>query len=361
MGLSLDGRQLLGGAAGGLALGLGGPALRARAADPMKIAFVYTGPIGDLGYSYEHEQSRLALQAALGDKVATHYVENVPEGPDCERVLRDLASAGNQLIFSTSFGFMNPAIKVAKQFPNVKFEQAAGYKVAPNVAEYNIRWYEARTVCGFLAGHLSKSGICGYVAPFPIPEVVMGVNAFTIAARKINPNFKVRMIWVNTWFDPGKEADAAKSLIDQGADILCQHTDSPAVMQTAQARGVHAIGQSSDMARFGPTAQLTSIMDHWSPYVIARTKQALAGTWKTDNVWWGFKEDLVELAPYGPAVPPALRAQADQVRAGIVSGALHPFEGPVKDQKGEIRIAAGTHPDDDALQKMDWYVEGVSS
>lgn len=333
----------------------------ARAADPLKVAFIYVGPIGDLGYSYEHEQSRLALQKALGDQVATHYVENVPEGPDCERVLRDLASSGNKLIFSTSFGFMNPAVKVARQFPDVKFEQATGYKTASNLAEYNIRWYEARAVCGTIAGHLSKSGICGYVVPFPIPEVIMGVNAFTIAARKINPAFKVRMITTSSWFDPGREADAAKSLIDQGADILCQHTDSPAVMQTAEARGMHAFGQSSDMARFGPHAQLTAIVDHWSPYVIARTKEVLAGTWKTDNVWWGFKEDLLELAPYGPAVTPPLREAAAQVRAGIVSGALHPFAGPIKDQQGKVRIAAGEHPSDDALQKMDWFVEGVST
>jgi simple sugar transport system substrate-binding protein len=351
-------RGVLAGGAAGLALG---GTSRARAAGPMKIAFVYTGPIGDLGYSYEQEQSRLALNAALGGAVSTSYVENVAEGPDCERVLRDLASAGNEMIFSTSFGFMNSAVRVAKQFPHVKFEQATGYKTAPNVAEYNIRWYEARAVCGTIAGHVSKTGVCGYVASFPIPEVVMGVNAFTIAAQKINPQFKVRMIFVNSWFDPGKEADAAKSLLDQGADILAQHTDSPAVMQTAQARGMHAFGQSSDMARFGPTAQLTSIVDHWSPYVIKRVKEALAGTWKSDDVWWGFKEDLVELAPYGPAVTPPVRQAADAVKAGIVSGALHPFAGPVKDQSGKVRIADGSHPSDDDLQKMDWYVEGVAS
>ncbi len=354
----LDRRGLLAGGAAGLALGAAGRT--ARAAQTLRVAFVYTGPVGDLGYSYEQEQSRLALQAALGGQVATHYVENVAEGPDCERGMRDRAAAGNDMIFSTSFGFMNSAVRVARQFPHVKFEQATGYKVAANVAEYNIRWYEARAVCGTIAGHLSKSGICGYVAPFPIPEVVMGVNAFTIAARKINPDFRVRMIWVNSWFDPGREADAAKSLVDEGADLLAQHTDSPAVMQTAQARGVHAFGQSSDMARFGPTAQLTAIVDHWSPYVIMRARQALAGTWKTDDVWWGLKEDLVQLAPYGPAVSPDVRHAADQVRAGVVSGALHPFAGPVRDQSGHVRIAEGAHPGDDVLQKMDWYVQGVS-
>ena len=354
-------RGLVAGGAAGLALG-GGPPARARASGPMKVAFVYTGPVGDLGYSYEQEQSRLALQAALGAAVETHYVENVAEGPDCERVLRDLASAGSEMIFSTSFGFMNSALRVAHQFPHVKIEQATGYKTAPNMAEYNIRWYEARAVCGTIAGRMSRAGVCGYVAPFPIPEVVMGVNAFTIAARKINPEFRTRMIWVNSWFDPGKEAEAARALADGGADILAQHTDSPAAMQTAQARGLHAFGQSSDMARFGPTAQLTSIVDHWSPYVIGRVRAALAGTWKSDDAWWGFKEDLVRLAPYGPAVTADVRAAADAVRAGIVAGALHPFAGPVRDQSGRhVRIAEGVQPDDGVLQKMDWYAEGIAS
>ena len=355
----IDRRQLLRTAAASGLVTAGGSA--ARAADPLKVAFVYTGPVGDYGYSYQQEQSRLALQQALGSAVSTHYVENVPEGPDCERVLRDLASSGGGMIFSTSFGFMNSALRVARQFPNVKFEQATGYKTASNVAEYNIRWYEARAVCGMMAGHLSKKGVCGYVAPFPIPEVVMGVNAFTLAARKVNPNFRTRVIWVNTWFDPGREADAAKSLLDQGADILAQHTDSPAAMQVAQSRGIDAFGQSSDMRRFGPTSQVTAIVDHWSPYVIARTRQALAGTWKTDDVWWGFKEDLVRLAPYGAMVTPALAQAADAMKAGIIAGTVLPFAGPVKDKTGAVKIAAGSHPSDDDLQKMDWYVEGVSA
>ncbi len=360
----IDRRQVLRGGAGlGLAAAAGALAggRVARASAPLKVAFVYTGPIGDYGYSYQQEQSRLALEQALGAAVSTHYVENVPEGPDCERVLRDLASAGNGLIFSTSFGFMNPALRVARAFPAVRFEQATGYKTAANMAEYNIRWYEARAVCGMLAGHLSKRGVCGYVAPFPIPEVVMGVNAFTLAARRVNPAFQTKVIWVNTWFDPGKEADAAKSLVAQGADILAQHTDSPAAMQVAQSHGIPAFGQSSDMRRFGPTSQVTAIVDHWSPYVIARTKAALAGTWKTDDVWWGFKEDLVQLAPYGATVTPALAQQADAMKAGIIAGAVLPFAGPVKDKSGATKIAAGSHPTDDALQKMDWYVEGVNA
>ncbi len=333
----------------------------ARAADPLKVAFVYTGPIGDLGYSYQWDQARLALDQALGPRIATRYVENVPEGPDCERVLRDLAGAGTGLIFSTSFGFMNSALKAARQFPGTKFEQGTGYKTVSNVAEVNIRWYEARAVCGTIAAMTSKSGICGYVAPYPIPEVIMGVNAFTIAARRVNPAFKVRLIWVNTWFDPGREADAAKSLIDQGADILATHTDSPAVMQTAQARGIHAFGQSSDQARFGPAAQLTAIVDHWDPYVIARTKAVLDGGWTTGSLWAGFRDGLLVLAPYGPAVTPPVRAAAEAVRTGIVSGAQHPFAGPVRDQAGTVRIAAGeTAPDADLL-RMSWFAEGVAS
>ena len=355
----IDRRTVLTGAAAtgaAAALGIG----RARAAAPMKIGFVYVGPVGDLGWSYQHDVARKTLQAKFGDRIATHYVENVSEGPDAERVIRELAT-GDGMVFATSFGFMNPCERVARQFPNVKFEQATGYKTRANMAEYNARFYEGRAVCGTIAGILSKAGVAGYVASFPIPEVVMGINAFTLAARKINPNFKTKVIWANTWFDPGRESDAAKSLIDQGADILAQHTDSPAVIQTAEARGVLGFGQSSDMRRFGPKAQLTSIVDDWAPYYIQRTQQALDGTWKTDNVWWGIKEGMVVLAPYGPAMTDHARAAADEVKAGIVSGKLHPFTGPIKDQKGTLKVPAGTVMADADLLKIDWYVEGVQA
>lgn len=351
---------LLGGAAGFGLSALNMP--RSRAAEaPLKIGFVYTGPIGDLGYSYQHEQSRLAVQKHFGDKVATHYVENVNEGPDAQRVIRQLASSGDGMVFSTSFGFMNPTERVARQFPNVKFEQATGYKTRPNMAEYNSRFYEGRAICGTIAGHLSKKGLVGYVAPFPIPEVVMGVNAFALAARKINPNLRVKMIWVNSWFDPGKEADAAKSLIDQGADILAQHTDSPAVMQTAEARGVLAFGQSSDQSRFGPHAHLTSIIDDWSPYCIQRVQAVLDGTWKTGSVWWGLKQGMVVMAPYGPAVPPPVQQAADAVKNGIIAGTVQPFAGPISDASGKQRVAAGQVIPDDELLKMNWYVQGVQA
>ncbi len=333
----------------------------ARAADPLKIGWVYVGPVGDFGWSYQHDQGRRAVEAALGGAVKTSFVEKVPEGPDAERVIRQLASSGHGLIFATSFGFMNPAERVARQFPSVRFEQATGYKTLPNLAEYNGRFYEGRAVCGTMAGMLSKAGVAGYVGSVPIPEVVMGINAFTLAARKVNPDFKTKVIWVNAWFDPGREADAAKSLIDQGADILCQHTDSPAVMQTAQERRVLAFGQASDMGRFGPDAQVTAIVDDWGPYYIERAKAALDGSWRTQSVWMGMREGLVELAAYGPSVTSEVDKAANAVKAGILGGTLHPFSGPIRDQKGVARVAAGSAMADADLLKMDWYVEGVQA
>lgn len=340
------------------AMTLGGGAV--RAAEPVKAAWVYVGPVGDFGWSYQHDQGRKAVEAALGDKVKTSFVEKVAEGPDSERVIRQLAGS-NDIVFTTSFGFMNPAERVAKQMPKIKFEQATGYKTASNLAEYNSRFYQGRAIAGTLAGLLSKKGVAGYVGSVPIPEVVMGINAFTLAARKINPNFQTKVIWVNSWFDPGKEADAAKSLIDQGADWLNQHTDSPAVVQTAEARGVLAVGQASNMQSFGPKAQVTSIMDNWGPYYIERVKAVMDGTWKTDSVWMGLKDGTVEMAPYGPAVTPEAAAAADKVKAGLIAGSYDPFAGPIKNQKGEVKVADGKSIPDGDLLKMDWYVEGVQA
>jgi len=359
--LHVDRRRLLLGAAALGTSAIAGRILPAQAAGPFQVGFLYVGPVGDFGWSYQHDQARKAVEAKFGDQVKTSFVESVAEGPDSERVIRQLASGGSQLIFSTSFGFMNSALKVAKQFPAVKFEQATGYKTASNVAEYNGRFYEGRAVCGAIAGHVSKSGIIGYVGSFPIPEVVMGINAFTLAAQKINPAIKVKVIWVNSWFDPGKEADAAKSLIDQGADIICTHTDSSAIVQTAEARGVHAFGQDSDMKQFGPNAHLTAIVDNWGDYYVARTKAAMDGTWKEQSIWDGLKEGIVQMAPYGPGVTDAARAAADATKAGIIAGTLHPFIGPVTDNKGTVRIAAGVKPSDADLFKQDWYVAGVQA
>src|SRR6478736_6150708 len=275
----------------------------ASAADKLKVGFIYLGPIGDLGWTYQHELARQALVKELGDKIETTYLENVPEGPDAERAIEQLVRAGNKLIFTTSFGYMDPTLKVAKKYPNVHFEHATGFKHDKNMGIYNGRFYEGRYIQGLIAGKMSKTGVLGYIASFPIPEVIMGINATMIAAQSVNPNIKVKIIWVNTWFDPGKEADAAKALLDQGADILMQHTDSPAAMQIVSERGIYAFGQASDMASFGPNAQLTSIVDNWNPYYIKRVKALLDGTWKTGDTWDGFKDGTVVIAPLSKKIP----------------------------------------------------------
>ncbi len=352
-------RTLLAGAAATTALAL--PGHRLLAAERVKAGWVYVGPVGDHGWTYRHDVGRRDVEKALGDKVETSFVENVAEGPDAERVIRQLAASGNDIVFATSFGFMNSVIRVAKQFPKVKFEHATGYKTAPNVAVYNARFYEGRAVIGTIAGMLSKSGIVGYIASFPIPEVVMGINAFTLAMRKKRPDAQIKVVWVNSWYDPGKEADAAKALIDQGADIIAQHTDSPAPLQVAEERGVSGFGQSSDMRKFAPEAQLTAIVDDWGPYYIERVKAVLDGTWKSHSVWYGIREGMVRIAPYGPRVPEDVRAEAEAVKQGIIDGTLHPFAGPIKDQTGKLRVPEGEHLSDEELLKMDWYVEGVQA
>ncbi|MCG8354815.1 MAG: BMP family ABC transporter substrate-binding protein [Kiloniellales bacterium] len=341
------------------AVALGGP--RALAADPLKVGFVYVGPIGDFGWTHGHELGREAVAHHFGDAVKTTYVENVAEGPDAERVIRQLASSGHGLIFTTSFGFMNPTIRVAKQFRKVKFEHATGYQTAPNVSVYNARFHEGRTICGTIAGHVTKSGVVGYIASFPIPEVVMGINAFTLAAQKIRPDIKVKVVWVNSWYDPGKEGDGAKALVDQGADIICQHTDSPAPLQVAESRKIHAFGQASDMKAFAPNAQLTAILDDWTGYYVQRTQDVIDGKWQSHSIWWGLKEGMVKMAPYGDAVPDNVRAEADAIHKGIIDGSLHPFTGPIKNTKGEVAVADGQTMSDGDLLKMDWYVEGVEA
>ncbi|MFC7051542.1 BMP family ABC transporter substrate-binding protein [Hansschlegelia quercus] len=344
------------GAALGLALAVVGGA---GAAEPLKVAFVYTGPIGDHGYSYQHDVGRKAVEKEFGDKVKVSYVENVSEGPDAERVIEQLAASGNKLIFTTSFGFMNPTIKVAARHPDVKFEHATGFKTAKNVGIYNARFYEGRYIIGQMAAKMSKSGTIGYIASFPIPEVVMGINAAYLGAKTVNPNIKFKIIWVSSWFDPGKESDAAKALVDQGADILMQHTDSPAAMKLAEERGILAFGQSSDMADFGPKAQLTSIVDDWNYYYISRVKAVMDGSWKPDNVWDGLKEKMVELAPYGPAVPDDVKKMADETKAKIISGELHPFIGPIAKQDGTPWLKDGEKAQDKDLLSMNFFVQGV--
>lgn len=333
-------------------------ALTTAEAEPLKIGFVYVGPVGDHGWTYQHDQGRQAVEAAFGDRVETTFVESVSEGPDAERVIRQLAASGHGLIFTTSFGFMDPTAKVARQFPEVAFEHATGYTRLPNLATYSARFYEGRTVIGTIAGRMTETNKIGYIASFPIPEVIRGINAATLAARAVNPEVEVQVVWVNTWYDPGREADAAKALIAQGADILMQHTDSPAALQVAEAAGVKAFGQASDMARFAPTAQLTAIVDDWAPYYIARTQAVLDGTWETGDSWKGLAEGEVVMAPY-TNMPEAVAAEAAGVEAAIAQGERHPFTGPIADRDGTLRIPAGETASDEMLLGMTWFVEGV--
>ena len=332
-----------------------------NAAEPLKVGFVYVGPVGDHGWTYAHDQGRLMIEKEFGDKVKTTFVESVKEGPDAERVIRQLAQDGNKLIFTTSFGFMDPTLKVAKQFPDVKFEHATGFKQADNMSIYNARFYEGRAVLGTIAGHMSKSGSAGYIASFPIPEVVMGINAFTLAAQKVNPAFQTKVVWVSSWYDPPKEADAANALMAQGVDIITQHTDSPAALQAAEQKGVFAFGQASDMSKFAPKAHLTAILDNWGPYYVKRTKEVMDGSWKSESFWGGFKEGEVALSPYNQVIPADVVEAAETVRKGIIDGSMHPFTGPIMDQAGAEKYAAGAIATDEEMLKMDWYVKGVQS
>jgi simple sugar transport system substrate-binding protein len=330
----------------------------ASAAEKLKVGFIYVGPVGDHGWTYQHDQGRLAVEKEFGDKVETIYVEKVAEGPDAERAIERLARQDVGLIFTTSFGYMNPTLKVAKRFPKVKFEHATGFKQSKNVATYNARFYEGRYIIGQIAAQVSKAGVAGYIASFPIPEVVMGINAFILGAQTINPDFKLKVIWVNSWFDPGKEADAAKVLIGQGADIITQHTDSTAPLQIAADKGVFAFGQASDMIAFAPKAQLTSIVDNWAPYYIERTKAVLDGTWKSADTWKGLAAGTVEMAPY-TNLPADVVKMAQDTEAKIKAGELHPFKGPVYKQDGSEALPAGQNLDDGTLLGMNWYVKGV--
>jgi basic membrane protein A len=339
------------------AIALSGTAVLAQTKP--KVSFVYVGPIGDQGWSYQHHQGLLALKKEFGDRIDTNYVENVPEGPDAERVIDQLAATGSSIIFTTSFGFMNPTIKVATRYPNVKFEHATGFKQAPNVATYNARFYEGRHVIGLIAGKMTKTNTIGYIGSFPIPEVVMGINAAYLAAKSVNPNVKFKVVWVSTWFDPGKEAAAAKALIDQGADILMQHTDSPAAMKYAEEKGVLAFGQASDMAPFGPNAQLTAIVDDWNPYYLRRVKALLEGTWTTGDVWDGIAQGTVVLAPWSPKIPADVVKLAETARDNIAKGTLHPFTGPIKRQDGSLWLKEGEKASDKDLLAMNFYVEGL--
>ena len=333
-----------------------------------KVGFVYLTTPGDHGWTYAHEVARQDVEKHFGDKVETTFVENVPEGPDSARVIRELAKQGNEIIFTTSFGYMDHTIKVAKEFPNVKFEHITGYKRSPNVATGNIRFYEGRYVQGVVAGLMTKSNKIGYLASFPIPEVIQGINAFGIGLRSVNPKAEVSVIWVNSWYDPVKEADAAKVHIAEGADILAQHTDSPAMLQTAQKAGVHGFGQSSDMKAFAPKAQLFSSVNNWGPYYISKIQQMMDGKWSTGdgpdhwagNTWVGMADDYLVLSPF-ENMPADVAKAAAQAAADIKSGKNKIFTGPIKDNAGKLRVPAGkTLNDGELFQTLDYYVDGIS-
>jgi basic membrane protein A len=327
-------------------------------AAPLKVCFVYVGPHNDGGYSQQHDMGRQEIAKHFGDKVdASTYIENVKE-EDSERPVRELAQKGCGLIFTTSFGFGPATMKVAKDFPNVKFEHATGFMVADNVSTYNIRWYEGRYVMGKIAASVSKKGLGGYITSFPIPEVIMGQNAFMLGAQTINPNFKIKTIWVSSWFDPAKEGDAANVLINQGADIMLQHTDSPAPIQAAEKAGIHAFGQSSDMSSFGPKSHMASLIDNWGPYYIARTQAVLDGTWKSEQAWWGLKEDMLRVAPLAN-MPDDVKAMAEDTMKKIVSGEIQIFKGPITKQDGSAGVPDGTVISDGDLLGMNWYVKGI--
>ena len=337
-----------------------GMATSAFAEDKTKVGFVYVGPVGDGGWTYEHNKGRLAVEAEFGDKVETVFVESVPEGADAERVMTQMALQGADLIFTTSFGYMDPTINVAKKFPDVKFEHATGYKTAENVSVYSARFYESRAIQGHIAGNMTESNIIGYIGSFPIPEVIRGINSAFIHARKVNPDVEFKIVWAYTWFDPAKEADAAKVLIEQGADVILQHTDSTAPLAAAAAAGnVVGFGQASDMAEFKDGPRVSSIIDDWAPYYIARTKAVMDGTWETMSTWDGIGAGMVGIGEITDKVPANVKAEALAMKAALADGSYHAFTGPINKQDGSAWLAEGETADDGTLAGMNFYVEGI--
>jgi simple sugar transport system substrate-binding protein len=347
-------RRLTAAAAMALATILGGAA---QAAD--NVGFVYVSPIGDAGWTYQHNLGRLQLEKETG--VTTSYVENVAEGADAERVIREMAKRGDKVIFATSFGYMNYMLKVSRSFPKTAFVHATGYKLGKNMGLVNARFYEGRYLTGVIAGEMTESNVLGYVAAFPIPEVLQGINAFIKGARSVNPDAELRVIWVNSWYDPGKERQAATTLLSQGADVITHHTDSTAVVQAAEEKGKYAFGYHSDMSKYGPNAHLTATTHLWGDYYVKTVKEALAGTWKPTRVWGGYKEGMIELAPLNDAIPEDLQGRIRTMEKQLTEGTLHPFDGPVVDQGGETVVPAGETMSDDDLNAMNYYLQGVVS
>ena len=334
----------------------------AQADDPVSVGFVYVGPVGDYGWTATHDAARLQVEEHFGDAVETSYVESVSEGADAERVMTQMALGGADLIFATSFGFGPEANDVAEQFPDVKFEHATGYQQDhDNISLYNARFYEGRAVMGHIAGRMTETNTIGYIASYPIPEVIMGINSAFIHAREANPDVEFNVIWLYSWFDPAQEADAANALIEQGADILMQHTDSTAPISIAEDEGVYAFGQASDMREFGEGAHLTALLDEWGDYYIERVQAVIDDTWEAQNVWHGFAEGMVELAPFHDDIPEDVVAEAEELRAAIESGDYHPFTGPLFTQDGEQVLEEGEVMADADLLAMDYYVEDMTA
>ncbi len=352
-----------------LLLGLGLlaiPALTAADAPATKIGFVYVSPVGDAGWTYQHDVGRKEMEKALAGKVATNFVENVPEGADAERVIRQMASGGAKIVFTTSFGYMNQTEKVAGAFPDKVFFHATGYKTGKNMGIYNARFYEGRYLCGVIAGKMTKSHIAGYVGAFPIPEVLQGINAFTQGMRSVDPKAEVRVIWVNSWFDPGKEREAALTLLSQGADMITHHTDSTAAVQAVEEKhkenaNLFSFSYHSDMSKYGPVSQLTGTTHHWGDFYTRTVKEVLAGTWKSTNLWGGMKDGMIKLAPLNAAVPAPVKTLVGKMEKDIVAGKLHPFAGPVVGQDGKELVPKGRNMTDAELGAMNYYVAGVAS
>ncbi|MDI3511677.1 MAG: basic rane protein [Betaproteobacteria bacterium] len=329
-------------------------------AEPLKIAFAYVGPVGDGGWTFAHDNGRKAVEAEFGDKVVTSFVENVPESADAERVIRDLAGQGNKIVFGTTFGYMEPMLKVAADFKDVKFEHATGYKQAENMRTYDSRTYEGAYMAGVIAGAMTKTNTLGVVASIPIPEVIRNINSFTLGAQSVNPKIKTKVVWVNGWFDPPKETEAATSLLNGGADILFQNTDSSAVLQTAEKAGKRAFGWDSDMTAYGPKAHLGSAVINWGPYYIKAVKDVMDGTWQGNSgVWWGHKEGAIDMVSIAEDVPAEIKAKIDTIKAGLKDGSFHPWTGPILGQDGKEVLPKDVKADDAFLGGIKFYVKGV--
>ena len=327
--------------------------------EPLKIGFAYVGPVGDGGWSYAHDQARKKLEAEFGDKIQTSYVESVPEGPDAERVLRDMVTQGNKVIFGTTFGYMDVMQKLGEEFKDVRFEHATGYKTSENVRTYDSRTYEGAYLAGIIAGAMTKTNTLGVVGSVPIPEVLRNINSFTLGAQSVNPKIKTKVVWVNEWFSPPKETEAATSLINGGADVLFQNTDSPAVLKTAEEKGKRAFGWDSDMTAYGPKAHLASAVINWGPYYIKATKDALEGTWSTGQSWWGVKEGAIDLVSVAEDVPAEAKAKVDAAKAGLKDGTFVIWKGPIVNNAGQTVLDKDAVADDKFLTGINFYVKGV--